>query len=96
MPRAALIDLIEETQTARGWAYDLSITTPEGRTTYHHLTLSWQDHDHWTGGSTPPSQLAERLLGLLIADGVELPARFDASTARRWLPHLDDRLTRAS
>lgn len=68
------------------------------RTTRHVVTLAWADHERWTGGALPPSRLIELILDFLLRreeeEGMpfELPARFDASTARRWFPSLDQAL----
>jgi hypothetical protein len=84
--------VLEERETAHGWAFRLRLERPGVAPAEHEMTLSWVDHDHWTGGGTPPSRLAERLLGLL-GDRVDtLPARFDAARARRWVPEIDDLL----
>lgn len=57
------------------------------------LRLAWVDHNHWTGErSIPPSRVAQALVESLLAAGHTLPDRFDASTARRWVPDLDRRI----
>lgn len=98
MPQAARsFEVGIETATARGWLYEVVLTTPSGSST-HAVSLSWHDHDYWCGGALAPSRLLERLLGLLTghlgkgAAPESLPERFDCSTARRWLPEIDDLL----
>ena len=84
--------VLEEHETAHGWSFRLALDRPGAPTTEHEMTLSWVDHDHWTGGATPPSRLAERLLTVLAERVSDLPARFDAAKARRWAPEIDDLL----
>lgn len=91
----ARIRIGEETDTAVGWSYEVFVeafVNGEASESRHVVTLSWHDHDHWTGGANPPHTLIAGLVGLLIDEGVDLPKKFDASTARRWLPNLDERL----
>ncbi len=90
MSRAAA-RVLEEHETQNGWSFRLSLETGAGATE-HVLSLSWVDHDHWTGGTVPPSTLAERLLVVLAGRVPDLPARFDAARARRWVPEIDDLL----
>lgn len=91
----AHITVDSETDTPNDWSYHVRIQRNDGRTTDHTVTLAWVDHEHWTGGSTPPSQIIETLAGLLADREGEgeipapLPTRFDASTAVRWSPELN-------
>lgn len=87
MSRAAA-RVLEEHETHNGWSFRVALDT-RGGTSEHELSLSWVDHDHWTGGAVPPSALAERLLSVLAARVPDLPARFDAARARRWVPEID-------
>ncbi len=92
----AHITVDTETDTARGWSYHVRIQRSDGRTSDHTVTLSWADHEHWTGGSTPPSRVIETLASLLAElEGVDnvptpLPPTFDAATAARWSDGLGD------
>lgn len=92
----AAVHLGEESETDRGWCYRTEILWTSGTPTRHVLTLSWADHDHWTGGKIPPSALAEVVLGAAAeALGRDaLPDHFDASTISRRIPGLADRLSR--
>lgn len=87
----AHVRLGEETDTPVGWSYEVFVRDA-GSESRHTVTLSWHDHDHWTGGANPPSALIAGLIDLLIDEGVDLPPKFDASTARRWVDNLDERL----
>ena len=103
MPQAAShIEVGTETPTSRGWHYEVTLTTARGVTTQHAVTLSWHDHDYWSGGAIAPSRVLERLLALVLKNlgtgntPATLPDRFDCATARRWLPDLDDDLRQGS
>lgn len=58
------------------------------------LTLSWVDYEYWCHGTASPSRVAETVvIALLAADPKRsLPDKFDASTARRWVRDLDQRI----
>ncbi|MEM1329865.1 MAG: hypothetical protein AAGG07_04820 [Planctomycetota bacterium] len=84
-----------EHEVERGWEYE--VTRHAGDATAHTVRLDWRDHDHWSGGSAPPSRVIAAVLDAL-ADAIEqgartpepLPEQFDASTVRRWTPGLDE------
>ncbi len=67
------------------------------RTSSHVVTLAWVDHEFWCGGAQPPSRTIESVIAFLLerendpGEGFSIPERFDASTARRWYPTLDER-----
>lgn len=90
----ASVRVIQERETPRGWEYDVAIDDDRAGQTTHVVTLAWVDHDHWSGGCLAPSAVIERLMNRL-ATRTKLPARFDASQARRWDPDLDRVMTRA-
>ncbi|MCC7388776.1 MAG: hypothetical protein IT431_08400 [Phycisphaerales bacterium] len=86
-----------ETDVPQGWRYVVEIAHDDGSRTAHRLRLAWVDHNHWAGERPiPPSRvvqaLVEALVEALVAVGRPLPDRFDASTARRWVPDLDDQI----
>ncbi|MCA9298914.1 MAG: hypothetical protein KDA28_07600, partial [Phycisphaerales bacterium] len=58
----------------------------------HLVSLSWVDHDHWSGGVCPPSKVVETLLEVLLDDPPVggIPRRFDASSIRRLMPAIDE------
>ena len=86
------IEVAQEREVARGWEHDVLITTADEQRS-HTVRLDWADHDHWTGGTCSPSRTTEILIALLVEHAEdlpgELPEKFDASTARRWLDELD-------
>ncbi|MCA9287811.1 MAG: hypothetical protein KDA05_04455 [Phycisphaerales bacterium] len=92
----ASIDLRRERETPRGWTYDVALTRGDA-TTAHDITLSWSDHDYWSGGARPPSSVLESVLAWLLAEHPEFqwPPRFDAASIRRRFPSLDESLGRS-
>lgn len=82
-------ELAAERESSRGWEYDLKIAGRQLK-----LTLSWSDHDHWSGGSRPPSAVAQALIEqiLEVKAAEDLPEKFDASTCRRWVEDLDSKM----
>lgn len=92
MPDATTVHIRSETEVPQGWRYVIDIDRRGGETTTHRVRLSWVDHNHWAGERPfPPSRVVQALLeSLLEADpGIELPERFDAATARRWVEDID-------
>jgi hypothetical protein len=81
-----------ETETPSGWTFRIAVEHAAGPTTEHSVTMSWVDYNYWSpGGSVAPERIAAWIAGF-VADRKTpgtLPARFDASTARRWFPDLD-------
>ncbi|GIK18199.1 MAG: hypothetical protein DYG93_02885 [Leptolyngbya sp. PLA2] len=92
----SLVQVGAETETDRGWSYEVRVAAPGGGVTRHVVTLAWVDHDYWCGGTRPPSEVIERLV-TFVAGRIRagLPERFDAATARRWLPDVDTEMMRS-
>lgn len=90
----AQVSIRTETDIPQGWRYAVEVLHDDGSRTDHRLRLAWVDHNHWAGErSIPPSRVAEALVESLLDAGHPVPDRFDAATARRWLPDLDRRIT---
>ena len=89
------IDVRQEQETPRGWTYDVVLTRGQAATE-HQVTLSWADHDYWSGGSIPPSRVLEAVLAWLADEHPEFAwaGHFDASTVRRRFPEIDETLGR--
>ena len=83
--------VLSEEETRTGWVYRVALKRGDDARE-HHVRLAWVDHDHWSGGRAQPSHVVERLMELLAELEIEIPERFDASTARRWHTDLDARL----
>jgi hypothetical protein len=90
----AQITVITEEETGRGWRYRIKVVRDSGETSEHDVGLSWADHEHWCGGASAPSRVVEAVVRYLVDREAQraVPARFDASTARRWWPDLDREL----
>ena len=54
--RVAAIDVGEESETGRGWSYAVRVVWHDDAETEHAVSLSWVDHDHWSGGVRAPSR----------------------------------------
>ena len=86
-----------ERQAERGWVFkvvverDAAPPNPPPPRTEHDVALAWVDYEYWSQGTAAPEQVARAVVEALLRDDPfrELPARFDASTARRWLRSLD-------
>ncbi len=90
----AAVSLGAETETDHGWTYEVAIDRADGRRTTHRVTLAWVDHDHLSGGSTPPSKVVEGVLRAALPElsARPLPERFDIATVRRLVPDLVERM----
>lgn len=94
--------VLRENDTAHGWSHQVEIQTQAGQARTLTVQLSYQDYEYWSGGSRPPEQVTLALVECLLEPGPDsnvpspLPDTFDASTARRWLPDLDNRLRAGS
>jgi hypothetical protein len=85
----------EMQQGGRGWQYLVEVVRDDGRTSEHRVRLSWADHEYWCGGRAAPSRVVEALMRFLVereSGGKEIPASFDAATARRWYPGVDEEI----
>jgi hypothetical protein len=87
---------VENTQS-KCWDYTVVVEDDSGEASSHRVRLSWLDHEHWSGGRVPPSKVIEVVLECLLSHGMkaELPERFDAARARRWIPGIDRELQAA-
>jgi len=89
------VEVRQEHETPTGWRYDV-VRTQGDEASPHAVSLSWADHDHWSGGASAPSKVLEAVLGWLVDEHPEFawPARFDASTVRRRFAEIEDGLGR--
>lgn len=88
MPR---VEIVSETEHGRGWRFVAEIHEP-GATRNVEMTLSWADHERWSGGAKPPSDVAAQALRFASSHALlpKLGNKFDASTIRRMAPELED------
>jgi hypothetical protein len=96
MPRIDVQTEIEN-QPAKCWDYVVRLHRDSGEESSHQIRLSWLDHELWSGGRRPPSQVVEAVVAHLVSHGIDsrLPAKFDAARARRWVPGIDQELKQA-
>jgi hypothetical protein len=87
------IRVVTEAESAHGWRFVIAAPrrAADSSAAEHEMTLAWVDYEFWSHGMHSPSRVAEAVVGAVIAAQPEreLPARFDASTARRWVSGLD-------
>jgi len=84
--------LIErETESDRGWRFDVLIRNDDADEQRLRVRLSWADYDLWGRGSIPPVSVVRALVDLLSDRGAleTLGSSFDASSARRLVRTLD-------
>lgn len=88
MPR---VEVVSEVEQGRGWKFAAQIAEAGAARTVE-MTLSWADHERWSGGGKPPSEVAAQALRFAASHGLlpRLGNRFDASTLRRMAPELED------
>lgn len=99
------VDVREERETPRGWSYRVLVRQGPQPAAEHRISLSWVDHQHYCGGTQPPSVTVEQVVNALLDAidrhalapqfGTALPTRFDISLARRMVPGLDATLRKA-
>ena len=91
----AAVEVGREHESPQGWRFELSILRSGAQDpSRHDITLAWVDYEFWSHGQTSPSSTAQMVVECLLAAKPELtlPPRFDASTCRRWVRDLDERV----
>lgn len=89
------VEIGREHEAAQGWRFELSLSrAAAAEPTRHDMTLSWVDYEFWCHGQMSPSRVAQIVIEALLSAKPELtlPPRFDASTCRRWVRDLDERI----
>ncbi len=87
----AKVDIIAEQESPGAWAFALRVNGP-GAPAERTLHLSWADYNLWSGdGADPPHAVARAVVEFLLARIPigDLPARVDASVARRRFADAD-------
>ena len=87
------VQIESETEDHDGWTFRLLIAAesaePPSRRT---LRLAWADYDLWSAdGADPPHAVAAAVVEFLLSrlGLADLPAKVDASVARRRFPDAD-------
>ncbi len=88
------IDVKTEQDTPRGWTFIVAVGDG-GRTSEHHVTLSWSDYDHWSRGRVAPQRVAAAVVAYAMEHGGAgaLDEKFDCARVRRRWPQIDRELT---
>lgn len=92
------IEILTETEAERGWRFAAQAVQADGSLLKVALELSWADYDFWCpDGTAPPAAVAECALRVILEHRGErpLPARLDASHARRIHPDADRDIRRS-
>lgn len=87
------VTLGPETESPRGWVYQVHVSGHCRPETTHQVSLSHHDYEHWCGGVEPPSRVVARAVQLAataLADA--LPPRFDLSQMRRRIDRFDEHM----
>ncbi len=91
----AAAEIGREYEAPSGWRFEVSLSRPGAPdSSRHEMTLSWVDYEFWCHGQSSPSRVAQAVIDAVLAARPELtlPPRFDASTCRRWVRDLDERI----
>lgn len=83
------LEIIAEREAAKRWEFDVQILDDAGGLHRVMMTLTWADYNLWSAdGADEPGKVAEAALSFLLSRTApaELPAKFDASLARRRFP----------
>ena len=92
------IEILTETEAERGWRFTAQAVQPDGSLLKLSLELSWADYDFWCpDGTAPPAAVAECALRVILEHRGDrpLPARLDASHARRLHADADREIRRS-
>ncbi len=91
-----LIDILSEREMSSGWEFEAAIIAPDGQLVRIEVRMAFVDYNVWSpDGSATPSSVAEAVIATALAEtsATSLPAIFDASTLRRWIPEADRLIT---
>jgi hypothetical protein len=92
MPLAVIVET--EIDTPGGWEFGVRVTQRGKADRNLTLRMSWADSEHWSGGASAPSIVAQAVVELALErkpESVNL-GDFDAAMLRRWFPGADDTL----
>ena len=87
------VQIESETEDHDGWTFRLRIAAENAEPPSRHtLRLAWADYDLWSAdGADPPHAVATAVVEFLLSrlGLADLPAKVDASVARRRFPDAD-------
>jgi hypothetical protein len=93
----AQVEILSESEMQGGWTFTAQVLADDGSLTSHRLTLSWADYNLWSAdGGDQPVKVAEAVLAFLLSRmaALDVPAKFDASLARRRFADADECIPR--
>ena len=85
------VEVVSEQEGEAGWSFQIRL----GGDAMLALRLSWADYDLWSNeGGDPPHAVAKAVALFMLSKitPADLPATFDASTARRRFPDADSEI----
>ncbi|MFG0329661.1 MAG: hypothetical protein ACF8PN_07135 [Phycisphaerales bacterium] len=83
-----------ESEIVNGWSFEVVIIEPGVAPARRRVSLSWADYDYWCQGRARPEAVVHAVVEVVLEERTlaEIPDRFDAAIARRWIPDADQRL----
>jgi hypothetical protein len=90
------VEITKEEEGSGSWTFALRIAGDGGEAA-RTLKLSWADYNLWSGdGADPPHAVAQAVVEFLLGrlSLTDLPARIDASIARRRFADADREIPR--
>ena len=88
----AQVEVISEIELGGGWKFETQILCDDGSLSKHVITLSWADYNLWSAdGADQPAKVADAVISFLLSktSSHDIPAKFDASLARRKFTDAD-------
>jgi hypothetical protein len=86
------VEVQTEEERSGGWSYLVIVHHASGASEYT-VTLSWRDHDYWSGGASAPSKVVQAVMEYILKhECPALPRKFDAARVRRLLPRIDQEI----
>lgn len=88
----AQIEILSEVESPGCWRFEVQVLDNSGELRRHAVTLAWADYNRWSqDGADEPSRVVDAAINFMLAraDAIELPAKFDASLARRRYADAD-------
>jgi len=89
-----IVTVETERDTPGGWSFGVVVRQDGAPDRSLTMRLSWADFEHWSGGASAPSAVAQSVVELALerkGEAVKL-GDFDAAMIRRWFPGADDAL----
>jgi len=88
----AQIEILSEQEQPGCWRFDVQVLDSAGALRRHAVSLSWADYNLWSqDGADEPARVVDAAINFLLSrtPADDLPAKFDASLARRRFADAD-------